>query len=122
MIVRTNFLELLRLKAARMKGNRNWQWFDVRYGFKFIYVIYIPQMFFAIVCYLLTPVWRRIDERYHLRYGEGEEDDIEDVEPFVTYQPRKKPMTRRKYADAIKLVYEEKEEMDYAPEQPLRYR
>jgi hypothetical protein len=115
-------MELLRLKAARLKSNRNWMWFDVRYGYKFIYVIYIPQMCFAIFCYLLTPVWRRIDERYHLRYGDGEEDDIEDVEPFVTYQPRKKPMTRRKYADSIKLVYEGKEELDYAPEQPMRYR
>ena len=31
-------------------------------------------------------------------------------------------MTRRKYADAIKLVYEGKEDFDYAPEQPIRYR
>ena len=57
-----------------------------------------------------------------MRYGPGEDDDIEDIEPFVTYQQRKKPMTRKKYADAIKIVYEGREELDYASEQPLRYR
>ena len=79
-------------------------------------------MVFAIFCYILTPAFRRTDERYHLRYGDGEDDDIDDFESVVTYQQRKKPMTRRKYADSIKLVYEGREEIDYAPEQPLRYR
>lgn len=97
-------------------------WFDVRFGSKFIYLVYLPQLVFCVILYILTPVWRRLDERYHLRYGQGEDDDIEDIEPFVTYQPRKKPMTRRKYADAIKLVYGGNEELDYTPEQPQRYR
>ena len=44
------------------------------------------------------------------------------IEPFVTYQMRKKPMTRRRYADSIKLVYDNLEEYDYASEQPQRYR
>ena len=71
---------------------------------------------------MLSPVWKRNDERYHIRFADGEFDDISDVEPFVTYQLRKKPMTRRKYADAIKIVYEDNEEYDYASEQPQRYR
>ena len=40
-----------------------------------------------------------------MRFADGEFDDIEEVEPFVTYQQRKRPYTRRKYADSIKLVY-----------------
>ena len=71
---------------------------------------------------MLSPVWKRNDERYHIRFADGEFDDISDVEPFVTYQLRKKPLTRRKYADTIKIVYEGNEEFDYAPEQPQRYR
>ena len=67
-------------------------------------------------------MWRRLDERYHLRFADGEFDDIDEVEPFVTYQQRKKPLTRRKYADSIKLVYNGSEEYDYAQEQPQRYR
>ena len=102
----TAYLELLRLKGVRMKGNRNWMWINWRLGWKFTYLIYFPQMCFAIFCYLLTPVWRRIDERYHLRFSEGEEEEIEEVEPFVTYQARKKPMMRKKFADSYKLVYE----------------
>jgi len=31
-------------------------------------------------------------------------------------------MTRRKYADAIKIVYDDEEDIDYATEQPMRYR
>merc|ERR1711935_1305684 len=88
----SNFLEILRLKAVRLKSNRNWMWFDMRYGVKFLYIFYMPQLFFVTGSYMLTPVWRRLD-------------DIEDCEPFVTYQQRKKPMTRRNYADSIKLVY-----------------
>ena len=61
-------------------------WFDVRFGSKFIYLVYLPQLVFCVILYILTPVWRRLDERYHLRYGQGEDDDIEDIEPFVTYQ------------------------------------
>ena len=64
----------------------------------------------------MTPVWRRLDERYHIRFSDSDFDDIEDVEPFVTYQQRKRPMTRRKYADAIKLVYNGEEDYDYASE------
>ena len=79
-------------------------------------------MIFYIFCYILTPVFRRQDERYHLRYADGEDDDIEDVEPFVDYQSRKKPTTRRKYSDAVKLVYNGEEQFDYASEQPMRYR
>ena len=97
-------------------------WFDVRYGSKFIYILYMPQLFFLTVSYVLTPVWRRLDERYHLRFADGETDDIDENEPFVTYQQRKKPYTRRKYSDAIKIVYEGQEEYDYATEQPQRYR
>ena len=118
----TSFMELLRMKAVRLKSNRNWMWFDIRYGSKFLYIIYFPQLFFVTLSYLLSPVWRRNDERYHLRFADGEFDDISDVEPFVTYQLRKKPMTRRKYADAIKIVYNQNEEFDYASEQPQRYR
>eukprot|EP00351_Strombidinopsis_sp_SopsisLIS2011_P006300 CAMPEP_0116874422 /NCGR_PEP_ID=MMETSP0463-20121206/5869_1 /TAXON_ID=181622 /ORGANISM="Strombidinopsis sp, Strain SopsisLIS2011" /LENGTH=136 /DNA_ID=CAMNT_0004518021 /DNA_START=3 /DNA_END=413 /DNA_ORIENTATION=- len=99
------YLEILRLKAVRMKSNRNWMWFDIRYGTKFLYIFYMPQLFFLTASYLLTPVWRRGDERYHLRFADGEVDDIDENEPFVTYQQRKKPMTRRKYSDSIKLIY-----------------
>lgn len=118
----SRYLELLRLKAARMKGHRNWMWFDIRYGRKFMYLLYMPQLFFVTVSYLLTPIWRRQDERYHIRFADGEFDDIEEVEPFVSYQMRKKPFTRRKYADSIKIVYGGEEEYDYATEQPQRYR
>ena len=114
----SNFLEILRLKAVRTKSNRNWMWFDVRYGTKFLYIFYMPQLFFITASYLLSPVWRRLDERYHLRYAEGEIDDLDETEPFVTYQQRKKPVTRRKYADAVKLIYNGKEEYDFIPEQP----
>ena len=114
----SRYLELLRLKAFRLKSHRNWMWFDIRYGQKFVYMIYIPQLFFVTASYMITPAFRRNDERYHLRFADGEFDDIEEVEPFVTYQMRKKPMTRRKYADTIKIVYGGEEEYDYAPEQP----
>ena len=97
-------------------------WFDIRYGQKFLYILYMPQLFFVVFSYVLTPVWRRLDERYHLRFADGETDDVEDVEPFVTYDQRKKPITRRKYADAVKLIYGGEEEYDYVTEQPLRYR
>jgi len=97
-------------------------WFDIRYGTKFLYVFYFPQLLFLTFSYALTPVWRRLDERYHLRFADGEFDDIEEVEPFVVYQQRKRPYTRRKYADSIKIVYEGKEDYDYAQEQPQRYR
>ncbi len=110
------------MKSYRLKSNRNWMWFDVRYGAKFLYILYMPTLFFLVVSYLITPVWRRIDERYHLRFADGEFDDIEEVEPFVTYQQRKKPLTRRKYSDAVKLIYSGQEEYDYVPEQPQRYR
>ena len=115
-------MELLRLKAVRLKSNRNWMWFDMRYGVKFLYILYMPQLFYLVISYLLTPVWRRGDERYHLRFADGEGDDIDEVEPFVTYQQRKKPLTRRKYSDSVKLIYGGEEEYDYIPEQPLRYR
>ena len=118
----SGYMELLRMKAQRLKSNRNWMWFDIRYGTKFLYILYMPQLFFLTVSYILTPVWRRMDERYHLRFADGEFDDIEENEPFVTYQMRKKPLTRRKYSDAIKLVYDGQEEYDYVSEQPQRYR
>ena len=118
----SGFMELLNLKSVRLKSNRNWMWFGIRYGPKFLYVFYFPQLLFLTASYMLTPVWRRLDERYHLRFADGEFDDIDEVEPFVTYQQRKRPMTRRKYADSIKLVYNGKEEYDYASEQPQRYR
>ena len=57
-----------------------------------------------------------------MRFAEGEGDDIEEAEPFVSYQQRKKPLTRRKYSDTVKLIYSGEEEYDYVPEQPLRYR
>ena len=97
-------------------------WFDIRYGSKFLYIIYMPQLFFLTASYAITPVWRRLDERYHLRFSDTDMDDIEENEPFVTYQLRKKPITRKKYSDAIKLVYGGKEEYDYISEQPQRYR
>jgi hypothetical protein len=115
-------MELLRLKGVRMRSHRNWMWFDIRYGWKFLYIIYMPQFMFVTVLYLLTPTWRRMDERYHLRFSSDEMDTNDEVEPFVNYQMRKKPVTRRKYTDAIKVVYYGKEEWDYVPEQPLRYR
>ena len=118
----TQFLNLLMLKAWRLKGNRNWHWVDYRFGPKFSLFLYIPIFFYITASYALTPAWRRLDERYHLRYGPGDDDDIEDLERHVTYQQRKKPYTRRKYADAIKIVYEGKEDFDYASEQPIRYR
>jgi len=91
-------------------------WFDIRYGTKFLYIFYIPQLFFLTISYILTPVWRRLDERYHIRFADGEFDDIDENEPFVTYQQRKKPLTRRKYSDSVKLVYDGQEEYDYVPE------
>jgi hypothetical protein len=115
-------MELLRLKSIRLKSNRNWMWFDIRYGAKFLYIFYMPQLFFLVVSYLLTPAFRRTDERYHLRFADGEGDDIDEIEPFVTYQQRKKPMTRKKYSEAVKLIYRGEEEYDYISEQPLRYR
>lgn len=118
----SNYLELLRQKSVRLKSNRNWMWFDIRYGVKFLYIFYMPQLVYLTGFYILTPVWRRLDERYHLRFADGEFDDIDENEPFVTYQQRKKPMTRRKYSDAIKLVYDGQEEYDYISEQPQRYR
>merc|ERR1712228_15867 len=118
----SNFLEILRLKAVRLKSNRNWMWFDIRFGAKFLYIVYIPQLFFVSGSYLLSPAFRRLDERYHLRYAEGEIDELDEVEPFVTYQQRKKPITRRKYTDAVKLIYNGKEEYDYVTEMPQRYR
>ena len=57
-----------------------------------------------------------------MRFADGEVDDIDENEPFVTYQLRKKPVTRRKYSDAVKLVYNGEEDYDYIPEQPQRYR
>ena len=118
----SHFLELLRLKAVRSRANRNWMWFDVRYGTKFLYIFYMPQLFFLTGSYLLSPVWRKLDERYALRFSEGEIDDLDETEPFVTYQQRKKPVTRRKYADTVKLVYNGQEEYDFIPEMPQRYR
>ena len=118
----TAYLDLLRLKSWRLKGNRNWHWFDIRYGSKFHLLVFLPLFFFVTASAALAPAWRKIDERYHLRYGDGEDDDIEDVEHLVKYQSRKRPMTRRKYADAVKICYEGKEDLDYASEQPLRYR
>ena len=97
-------------------------WFDIRYGVKFLYLIYMPQFFFLVVSYIFSPAYRRLDERYHLRFADGEGDDIEDIEPFVTYHQRKKPYTRRKYSDSVKIVYSGQEDYDYASEQPLRYR
>ena len=73
------------MKAVRLKSNRNWMWFDIRYGTKFLYIFYFPQLFFLTLSYVLTPVWKRNDERYHLRFADGEFDDISDNEPFVTY-------------------------------------
>ena len=70
-----------------------------------MYLIYIPNFFFVTISYVLSPAWRRLDERYHLRFADGETDEIDDLEPFVTYQMRKKPLTRKKYSDTIKLVY-----------------
>ena len=60
-------------------------WFDIRYGVKFLYILYIPQFFYLTVSYLLAPCFRRADERYHLRYSEGEIDELDETEPFVTY-------------------------------------
>ena len=110
------------MKAVRLRSNRNWMWFDVRYGVKFLYIFYMPQLFFVSASYLLSPAYRKLDERYALRYAEGEIDELDETEPFVTYQQRKKPVTRRKYSDAVKLIYGGKEEYDYIPEMPQRYR
>ena len=118
----SNYMELLRKRAQNLRSNRNWMWFDIRYGSKFMYMFYMPQLIYLTGFYILTPVWRRADERYHLRFADGEFDDIDENEPFVVYQQRKKPMTRRKYSDAIKLVYDGKEDYDYISEQPQRYR
>ena len=52
-------------------------WFDVCYGTKFLYLIYMPQFFFVVVSYILSPAWRKLDERYDLRFSDGEGDDIE---------------------------------------------
>ena len=71
-------MELLRFKSIHMKANRNWNWHDIRYGNKFLYMIYFPQFFFLIFSYLLTPIWKRMDERYHLRFADGEGDDIDE--------------------------------------------
>ena len=65
---------------------------------------------------MTSPAYRKLDERYALRYSEGEIDELDETEPFVTYQQRKKPVTRRKYSDAVKLIYNGKEEYDYIPE------
>ena len=46
----------------------------------------MPQLFFLTLSYVLTPVWRRMDERYHIRFADGEFDDIDENEAFVTYQ------------------------------------
>ena len=118
----SGYLEILRLKAVRMRSHRNWMWFDIRYGWKFLYIIYMPQFIFVAILYILTPAWRRMDERYHLRFSSDEGDTNDEVEPFVNYQMRKKPVTRRKYSDAIKVVYNGVEEWDYISEQPIRYR
>ena len=118
----SHYLELLRLKAVRLKSNRNWMWFDMRFDSKFLYIFYMPQLFFVSGSYLLSPAFRKLDERYNLRYAEGEVDEIDETEPFVTYQQRKKPITRRKYSDAVKLIYNGKEEYDFIPDQPQRYR
>ena len=61
-------------------------WFDVRYGVKFLYIFYMPQLFFVSASYLLSPAYRKLDERYALRYAEGEIDELDETEPFVTYQ------------------------------------
>ena len=34
----SGYMELLRMKAQRLKSNRNWMWFDIRYGTKFLYI------------------------------------------------------------------------------------
>ena len=97
-------------------------WFDLRFGQKFIYYIYMPQFIFVTVLYIFTPVWRRLDERYHLRFSSDEIDQVEENEQFVTWSMRKKPMTRKRFSEVKKVVYHEEEEFDYIPEQPLRYR
>merc|ERR1712146_232809 len=56
----TNFLEMLRLKAVRLKSNRNWMWFDIRFWSKFLYIFYMPQLFFLSASYALSPVWRKL--------------------------------------------------------------
>jgi hypothetical protein len=60
-----------------MKSNRNWMWFDIRYGWKFIYFIYMPNFFFVTLSYVLSPAWRKLDERYALRFSDSEGDEIE---------------------------------------------
>jgi hypothetical protein len=118
----SGFMELLRMKAVRLKSNRNWMWFDVRYGVKFLYIFYMPMLFFVAGSYALTPAWRRGDERYMLRFNDVDVDETDDTENYVDYMQRKKPMTRRKYSDSIKIVYNGEEDWDYVPEAPLRYR
>ena len=118
----TQFIELLRLKSVRLKSNRNWMWFDVRFGSKFLYLIYIPNFFFVTVSALLAPAWRKLDERYNLRFSDSEMDDLDDTEMFVRWDMRKKPVTRKKYSDTVKIIYNGEEEFDYVPEQPMRYR
>ena len=118
----SQFGELLRLKAVRMKSNRNWMWFDMRFGMKFLTILYLPQFFFVTVSYLLSPAWRKHDERYNLRYCDAEEDDQDPNEMWATYQVRKKPTTRRKYADQVKIVYGGEEDYEFVPDQPQRYR
>ena len=105
-----------------MRKTRNWMWFDFMYGFKFLYYLYFPCLFFVSASMAISPVWRKLDERYALRYAEAEIDAIDTIEPFVTYTQRKKPITRKKYSEAIKIVYNGQEEFDYIPEQPQRYR
>ena len=67
----SGYLELLRLKGLRVRSNRNWMWFDTRFGWKFLYIIYFPQFFFFTFSYFITPCWRRYDERYHLKFTPG---------------------------------------------------
>jgi hypothetical protein len=81
----SNYMELLRKRAQNLKSSRNWMWFDIRYGSKFLYMFYMPQLVYLTGFYILTPVWRRGDERYHLRFADGEFDDIDENEPFVVY-------------------------------------
>lgn len=90
-----------------------------------MYIIYFPQFLFFTFSYFWAPVFRRHDPRYHLKFTPGEfggDPWAKGVDEVVTWQPRKKPMTRRKYSEMIKIVYDGQEEQDYIPEQPLRYR
>ena len=118
----THYLEMLRLKAWRMKGNRDWHHIDYRLGPRFHLMIQLPLFFLLTGSMLLAPAWRKIDERYFLRYGDGEDDSVEEREKLVHYQSRKKPLTRRKFSNAVKIVYDDREDYDYIPLQPQRYR